>query len=163
MPLFIDRLPLHRGAITLPILISDQGAVAPSSSAQKLWAFDSGMSGDAFCWRFHLEQAGLDPDEDRLYRLVNVTTAVHFDRPVQLPVRRADIWLVSNIDSFQAAPHKLELAQGIVFRDELPPLFSMTEPRAFVGLRALRRAHLRLEVDFAARVVSVWTPDKKVE
>jgi len=160
VPLFLDRLPLERLAVALPVLIAEPGLDAPPDNTPvQAWALDTGMSGDAFCWRFHLEQAGLDPDSRRFHRLARVTTAVHLDRPVMLHIRKADIWLVSNLDSLRGTPYRIELAQGIVFRDELPPLYTTSEPRSFLGLRALRRARLRLEFDLAAGWLSVWTPD----
>ena len=160
MPLFIDRLPLLGNTISVSVIVSEPGLDAvPANAKAGESALDTGMSGDTFCWREHLEQAGLDADANRFHRTARVTTAVHLDRPVSLPVRNADIWLVSNIDSLRDSPLRLELAQGIVFRDELPPLYSTSRPRAFIGLRALKRARLRIEIDLAAGVLSVWAPN----
>jgi hypothetical protein len=76
----------------------------------------------------------------------------------QVPSRDADLWLVSNIPSLQGQPWHLELLQGIPFNDvtTLPdPHFN----RPLVGMTALRRARLRVELDFASDTLSVWTPD----
>jgi hypothetical protein len=103
-----------------------------------------------------LLDAGLDPDVLRFASPLNITTAVGGKTPV--PVRLADLWLISNVPSLQGATWRLELDPGIAFNDvsTLPdPHFN----RPLIGLRALRRAGLRVELDFANDTVSVWTPD----
>jgi len=80
---------------------------------------------------------------------------------VVVPIRTADIWLVSNLPGQSLAPFRVELNRGLPFRDvgRVPdPHFE----RPLIGIRALRRAGLRIEIDFAYDTVSVWTPDPNV-
>ncbi len=80
-----------------------------------------------------------------------------YDRQL-VPSREADLWLVSNIPSLSGQPHRLELVQGIPFQD----ITTLPDPhfqRPLIGMRAFRRARLRVELDFDAAVVSIWTPD----
>ena len=79
MPLFIDRLPFHvwmdasrspplpYWTVVLPVMIPEPLLTAPPSLAQvQEWMLDTGNRGEAFAWRHHLLQAGLDPDQRRL-------------------------------------------------------------------------------------------------
>lgn len=168
MPLFIDRLPFHcwidatRSAalqnwtITLPVILTDVGLTAPpASSPVQDWALDTGNRAEAFAWRHHLLQAGLDPDQGRLPRSLNVHTA---SGSMLVPLREAHLWLVSNIPALQATPYRIPLQRGLPFRD-VPQLPDPEYQRPLIGLRAMRTAGVRVEIDFAADTVSVWTPD----
>jgi hypothetical protein len=168
MPLFLDRYPLQRWVdqtrtppveqwvAVLPVLLSEPGLAAPPpGAAVQHWFLDTGSRGEAFAWRHHLLVGGLDPDVGRFPRIVSVTSALGGKHPV--PSREADLWLVSNLAAFQGQPWRLELMQGVPFYDvqTLPdPHFN----RPLIGMRALRRARLRVEVDCAADAVSVWVP-----
>ena len=77
---------------------------------------------------------------------------------VVVPVRDVDLWLVSNIPALQATPFRLVLHRGLAFLDS-PALPDPEHQRPLVGIRAMRSAGLRVEIDFAADTVSVWTPD----
>jgi hypothetical protein len=169
MPLFIDRLPLHSWtdqtrtppltswSVRLPGLVTEPGlSVPPAGIPLQEWVFDPGNTGDAFAWRHHLLQAGLDPDTGRGPHHVRMRVAGGI--PLQLPLRQADFWLVSNIPSLQANPFPLRLGQGIPFVD-LPTRPDPQFDRPLLGIRALRRARLRVELDFDGDTVSVWTPD----
>jgi hypothetical protein len=67
------------------------------------------------------------------------------------------VWLASNLPALQSNPYRIRMERGLPFLN-LPfrpdPLFN----RPLIGMRSLRRAGLRVEIDFAADVVSVWTP-----
>jgi hypothetical protein len=76
---------------------------------------------------------------------------------LRLAIREADLWLVSNVAAYHGAPHPLRLDSGVSFID-LPTLPDPNLNRPLIGTRALRRARLRVEVDFDAGVVSVWVP-----
>jgi hypothetical protein len=168
MPLFIDRLPFHswtdltrtppqtQWSVRLPVLLTDTGLPSPPPGLPiQEWVFDTGNTGDGFCWRYHLEVAGLDPDVRRA--ALQVRLRLSGSNPIQVPVREADIWLVSNIPSMQGKPFRFSLKRGIPFVD----LSKRPDPqydRPLIGMRALRRAGLRVELDFAGDTVSVWTP-----
>jgi hypothetical protein len=120
------------------------------------WLFDTGYRGDAFAWRQHLQTAGLDPDVKRAPGTARLAWAVGSEQYV--PARDAKLWLLSNLPAFQGSPFRLELQRGILFRDvsDLPdPQWN----RPLIGLRVLRRARLRVELDFDPGTISVWTPD----
>jgi len=55
------------------------------------------------------------------------------------------------------ATFRIALAPGILYHN----VTSLPDPqfnRPLIGLKALREAGLRVEIDFAADVVSVWMP-----
>jgi hypothetical protein len=119
-----------------------------------LWVLDTGFTGQVFAWRHHLEDAGLDPDTDHdTPILVRWTASVG---GVQAPVRRADLWLTSNIPG--TVPFLLPLGRGVAFRDQQVATPEPEYHRALVGIRPLIRAGLKVELDFAGRTLSVWTP-----
>ena len=73
MPLFIDRLPFHTWidptrtpalpywTIVLPMIVTEPTlTTAPPVAQIQDWVFDTGNRGEAFAWRHHLIQAGLD-------------------------------------------------------------------------------------------------------
>ena len=168
MTLFIDRLPFHFWtdntrtppvqfwSVRLAVIVSESGLLAPPSNAQpQEWALDTGNTGDAFAWRHHLIAAGLDPDISRAGSR-GVTSAMGGPKQI-LPIRSADLWLVSNLPALAASPYKIELDPGIPFRD-VPTLPDPQLQRPLIGMRALRRARLRVELDFASDTVSIWTP-----
>jgi hypothetical protein len=64
---------------------------------------------------------------------------------------------VSNVAAYHGAPHPLRPDRGVSFID-LPTFPDPNLNRPLIGMRALRRARLRVEVDFDADVVSVWVP-----
>jgi hypothetical protein len=169
VPLFIDRQPLTswtgqtqtppvmHWSVSLPVLASDPGLPMPPSGAPVVWWFlDTGHAGDAFAWRHHLVAAGLDPDQRQAPVQVALTTSVA--GRMLVPIREADLWLVSNVPAFRNSPFRLPLGRGIPFRN-VPLLPDPHLNRLLIGMRALHRAHLRLEIDCAGDTVSVWTPD----
>lgn len=118
------------------------------------WVLDLGNRGEGYAWRHHLLAAGLDLDQNRLQPIA-ITAVV--GGKVTVPVRKADLWLVSNLPVFANAPYRMVLQRGLPFQDTaaIPdPQFQ----RPVIGVRALRRAGLRVEVDFARDTLSVWTP-----
>jgi hypothetical protein len=169
MPLFIDRLPfrswtdqtrtppLTYAAILLPVWLTDPGLAAPGSNSQlQEWVLDTGNTGEGFGWRHHLVQAGLDPDAHRLPGHIRIAGSA-IQQPSRASLTEADFWLASNLAAFHSKPFRIRMERGLPFLD-LPtrpdPLFN----RPLIGMRSLRRAGLRVEIDFAADVVSVWTP-----
>ena len=74
-----------------------------------------------------------------------------------VPIRQADLWLVSNLPILAGAMWRMQLFPGIPFHN----ISALPDPhfhQPLIGLYALRMAGLRVEIDFAADVVSVWTP-----
>ena len=169
MPLFIHRLPFYSWtdqtrtppltywSISLPVLGTDPGLNAPPAGLPfQEWTLDTGNTGEAFAWRHHLLQAGLDPDVRRLPGNIRIASAAIFQAP-RAALRETDLWLGSNRPQFRGSPHRIPLKRGLPFLD-LPTLPDPHFHRPVIGIRALRRAGLRVELNFAADVVSVWTP-----
>ena len=168
MPLFIDRLPfacwtdatrsppLSYWTVVLPIMVTEPSfLVPPPVSLVQDWVLDTGNRGEAFAWRHYLLQAGLDPDLGRLPQPMTIRTVT--GRAI-VPVRDVDLWLVSNLPGQPLEPYRIVLHRGLPFQD------TRTTPdphfqRPLIGIRALRSAGLRVEIDFAHDRVSVWTPD----
>lgn len=169
MPLFLDRLPLHQWVdhtrspptphwtVVLPVILTEPNLTAPPPVAGvREWALDTGNRGEAFAWRHHLLQAGVDPDKRRLPQPLTIRTV---SGQVIVPVRAAHLWLVSNVPALRATPYRMVLHRGLPFHD----VTAVPDPnlqRPLIGLRALRSAGLRVEIDFAADTVSVWVPDQ---
>lgn len=169
MPLFIDHLPLHvwtdqsrtppltYWSIALPVLLTEPGLPGPPSGlAPQEWVLDTGNTGEAFAWRHHLVQAGLDPDVRRVPGSIRLAVPGGQSSPV--PIREGELWLVSNLPSPQELFHRLQLDRGLPFLD-VPTRPDPHYHRPLIGMRALRRARLRIELDLANDAVSVWTPD----
>ena len=168
MPLLIDRLPFHRWTdatrtppltqwtIVLPILLARPMLPnPPSGSTGTDWVLDTGTRGETYAWRYHLIQAGLDPDQNRLAQPMIIRTVAG---QATVPVRDADLWLVSNLPTLHSSPYRMVLHRGLTFRD-VPARPDPVFQRPLVGIRAMRAAGLKVEIDFANDTVSVWTPD----
>lgn len=168
MPLFIDQLPfdhwtdvtrkppLTYWALTLPIIVTEPTLIAPPAIAGiQEWILDTGNRGEAFAWRHHLVQAGVDPDQGRFPFSMSIRTVAG---QLTAPVRDVDLWLVSNLPALRASPHRISLHRGLPFHD----VTTVPDPhfqQPLIGIRALRAAGLRVDIDFARDVLSVWTPD----
>lgn len=167
MVLFLDRCPLYcwtdntvrppfqRWSVSWPVLLTEPGSPPslPAARAQR-WVFDSAFTGEAFAWRYHLQAGGLDPD---IGPAESVRYGSAFGTRELLAVRQADLWLVNNIPALRTRFFRLELFPGIAFRDvrQRPdPEFH----RPLIGLRALHRAGVLLQIDLARATVSLWTP-----
>jgi hypothetical protein len=124
MLLFIDRLPLYTWgpreassdrrllSVSVPLIVTNRRAVPRRGARPQRWAVDTRFTGEAYAWRHHLVEAGLDPDARRagatfLTPLGGV--------PQEFPVRQADLWLVSNIPALETTPYCLELDRGLPF------------------------------------------------
>ena len=164
--LFIDRLPMYAWvppgtwsdrqllSFCLPVIVSNPRSRPHPGARPQRWALDTRFSGEAFAWRHHLEEAGLDLDRGRTgsTRLKSLDGASQ-----EFPLRSADLWLVSNIPAFRDAPYRIALDDGIAFRD----LHFLPHPESncpLIGMMALENARLKMEMDFATRTVSVWVP-----
>jgi hypothetical protein len=167
MPLFVDRLPFHQWidatrslatmhwTIVLPVIVAEPTLPAPpAATAVQDWALDTGNRGEAFAWRHHLLKAGLDPDQRRFPQTLSIRTV---SGQLIVPQRDVDLWLVSNIPALQATPYRIVLHRGLAFHDT-PTLPDPEYQRPLIGIRAMRSAGLRVEIDFAADTISVWTP-----
>src|SRR5437764_1234319 len=69
----------------------------------------------AFAWRHHLLSAGLDPDQGRGPGAVAITSSL--PGKMLVPIRRADLWLVSNVPALRGSPYPLRLDRGVPFRN----------------------------------------------
>jgi hypothetical protein len=169
VPLFIDRLPFHYWedrtrtpplgywTIVLPVLLTEANLPAPPPGLlPQEWALDTGNRGEGYAWRHHLIQAGLDPDQNRLPQPVAITAAV--GGKTLVPIRQVDLWLVSNLPVSPPDPYRIVLHRGLPFQD-VPTIPDPQFQRPLIGIRAMRAAGLRVEIDFAHDTVSVWTPD----
>lgn len=171
MPLFIDRLPFDRWTdptrtpplsywtVVLPVMVAEPSLLGPPPVAQvQNWVLDTGNRGEAFAWRHHLLMAGLNPDQSRLPQPIVIQTVAG---KVTVPVRDADLWLVSNLAVSPPPPYRIVLHRGLPFHDvtKVPdPQFQ----RPLIGVRALRAAGLKVEIDFGRDTISVWTPDMAI-
>jgi hypothetical protein len=167
--LFIDRLPLYSREILtagrrrrvlyplLPAVVSEPSLDAPPPDAPpRWWKFDTACAPDACAWRFHLESAGLYPSPPDRLAPQQITIRTANDTAEELPTRRAAIWLVSNIPSLRRFPFPLDLRPGLPFYDRSPR--RTTDLYPLLGMGALHRARLRVQIDFAAETLSVRTP-----
>jgi hypothetical protein len=68
---------------------------------------------------------------------------------------------VSNIPALQATPYRMVLHRGLPFHD-VPTRPDPEVQRSLIGMRALRSAGLKVEIDFVHDTISVWTPDVPV-
>jgi len=164
--LLLDRLPLHcwtdhtrtspiqHWSVRIPVILSPAGGPPPSNAPPRPWVLDTGFSGEAFAWRHHLEEANLDPDQERGIPLSLRWSAT--GQRAQVPVREGDLWIVSNKPG--VGPFCLSLDGGIAFIDQRVATPDPEFHRALIGMRALRRARLRVEIDFAGSTVSIQTP-----
>lgn len=73
MPLFLDRLPFHvwtdptrtppltYWSVVMPVMVAEPTLTAAPPVAQvQEWILDTGNRGEAFAWRHHIIQAGLE-------------------------------------------------------------------------------------------------------
>jgi hypothetical protein len=166
--LFIDHLPLHRWtdstrtppqehwSVVLPTFITERGlSQPPAATPIQGWLFDSGNTGEAFAWRQHLLTLGLDPDVRRGTGQMRIKSSV--GKEILVPIREADFWLCSNVPALQGVPFPIRLEFGIPFRD-VPSIPDPQFQRPMFGVRAVRRAGLRVELDFSQDTVSIWVP-----
>jgi len=142
--LLLDRLPLHcwtdntrsfpikHWSMKVPVIPSRPGSLPPSAGQPQPWVLDTGFSGEAFAWRHHLEAAGLDPDQERGFPLSLRWSAT--GQRAQVPVREADLWMVSN--SPGVAPFCLSLDGGVAFLDRRVTTPDPEFQRALIGMRA---------------------------
>ena len=115
---------------------------------------DTGNRGEAFAWRAHIDQAGLDPNQHRLPMPMTIRTVTG---KTTVPVRDVDLWLVSNLHISPPPPCRIVLHRGLPFHD----VSTIPDPhfqRPLLGIRAMRSAGLKVAIDFANDTISVWTP-----
>ena len=83
-------------------------------------------------------------------------TGSAFGERVDLPICSADLWLFSNLPALRHVPFRLTLDPGITFQDAQAPASDFHRP--LIGMGALLRAGLKVQIDFARATVSIWTP-----
>jgi hypothetical protein len=164
--LFLDRLPLHwwipsaggekLWSVSVPALVTERNLTIPPAPAfGQRWRIDTGCTGNTYAWRASLLEAGLDPRRNILG-----TTRVVFgggSTREDLLVRAGALWLFSNIPALRGDPHRLPLNPGITFVNrDFRGDPGLSTP--VIGMRALRSAGLKLEIDCANDTVSLWVP-----
>jgi hypothetical protein len=164
VPIFIDRLPMREVLASyagrtlrtcyplLPGILTEPGEEEAPLDQCRPWKVDTGNALGAVTWRFHLEQAGLDPEHNLLPHSVSILSAN--SAAETLPIRRANLWLVSNIPSLRSRPLRLSLGIGFPFYNRPHP--NPRDRYPLLGVAALRRAGVRLQMDFARLTLSVW-------
>jgi hypothetical protein len=141
----------------LPAILTEWDAPGPPRGVPpRWWKFDSGCAPDASAWRFHLESAGLDPSAPARLDPELLSIRAANDAVESLPIRKATVWLVSNIPALRDTPYPLHLSPGLSFYDRAPRRTADLYP--LLGMRAFHRARLKVKLDFDAGTVSVWTP-----
>jgi hypothetical protein len=157
--LIIDRCPLQRASIALRVKITNVGVASPPASSTPIVCYlDTGFAGEFFCWRAHLVAAGIDPDMYRDPRRQRLRATLHAERSLGVPIRRADVWLLSNLPEYQDKPYRVELKTGISFRNAQSRSGGAV-PRAILGMQTLLIANAKVEIDFDRRTYSLWVPD----
>jgi hypothetical protein len=160
MELFIDREPIRKKGIVLTAVVTEPDVDSPPPNlTPQSWILDTGFVGEAFCWRVHLEVAGLNIDVNRFPGFLPGHTSLQADQPsVLLPIRMSNMWLISNQAELKERPFRLDFNEGIAFRDDsLPPKWLGRE-RALIGMKALARAKVKIEIDFSNMTFSLWVP-----
>ncbi len=168
MLLFIDRLPLARWAEgtseswfpLLPVLVGEPEDESPAAARCRLWKWDTGNTYEAYAWRFHLQRSGLYPcAADRLAPRT-VRAIVASGRTAILPVRKASLWLVSNLPHLRETPLRIPLYAGIPFvNEDYPTPSAQSFAYPLLGIRACRRVGLTIRIDLVNLTLSVWTPE----
>jgi hypothetical protein len=168
VPLFIDRLPFYAAEssrataavpklVPLPIIPSRSDLDAPPPGVRpQCWWFDSAFNGEALAWRHHLEEAGMNP-EDEPSGTSRVRPSVGFGPPKEFPQCAGDLWLISNLQAFAERPYRIVLRNGIAYRN-VRRLPDPDRNCPLIGMRALENSGLILAIDFRSKTVSVWTP-----
>jgi len=166
VPLLIDRLPIdcrfdrtcepseEYWAIRVPILLTPVGQ-RPAPDARPLpWVIDTGFTGEAFAWRHHLEESGIDFDKAKQRRAKIRWSASGEEASVWLC--RAHLWLVSNVDAPRKV-HRLTLYRGLTCNETRVAAPDPERHRALIGMRLLIRLGLKVEIDSADRTFSIST------
>jgi hypothetical protein len=135
-------------------LVADPGLPAPPRVRIQRWAIDTRFSGEAYAWRHHLLEAGLDPDD---LRTGSISLTPLGGSPQSFPLRDADLWLCSNLPTLKNRPWRLELDEGLAVRD----VGQLPNPEVncpLIGMRALVDSGLTIRIDLAHNTFSMWTP-----
>lgn len=171
MILFIDRLPLYyrdeknnpprrSWSVSLPAIASavELGTPTVGIESSQRWVLDTGNTLEASAWRFHLHEAGLNP-QIKLAGRTKVRSAN--GATDEIPIRKAALWLFSNVPAHRSTPFRISLDPGIAFFDSDCPKPDATRP--LIGMRALRRAGVKIAIDFSKAVFSLWIPGSWVK
>lgn len=166
MLLFLDRVPLYswvdhtrlpplrRWSVSLPATAAASELDAPLEGVvPQRWVFDTACTVDACAWRVHLEEAGLNPP----IKLAGKTTAYSaFGTREEFPIRKADLWLFSNLPALRDKPFRVTLNPGVSFFDRPCPRPEFFRP--LIGLGALIRAGVNIQLNSARTTASLWIP-----
>ncbi|MGH7136376.1 MAG: hypothetical protein ACREHD_11590, partial [Pirellulales bacterium] len=118
--------------------------------------FDLGFTAHAFAWRWHLEDAGVDLDLWDVPSNSSICSSID-NRKEPVKICQADIWLPEFPPRNDGRVERLETE--VLYRDQATrpdPQFN----RPLLGLRCFMSARIRAEIDFVAKITSVWWPAK---
>lgn len=148
-----DDSPVESWSVSIPIIPTYAGK-EPSANAQpQQWVIDTGFDGDAFVWRNHFVEAGIEFDEVKHQTAWVTSTAT--GRKSEVWMCKVYLWLASSVPPHE--PYRLAVPKGVACRRE-----TASDPnrcRALIGMRLLIRSRLRLQCDFGAFTFSLWAPD----
>jgi hypothetical protein len=163
--LLIDRLPFHQWvdrtrqpprehwSIRLPVLISAPGLDAPPAGATiQEWVFDIGFTAQAFAWRWHLENAGIDLELWDVPSNSSVRSSID-NRKEPVRICQVDVWLPEFPTRNDGRIERLDLE--VMYRD----ISNRPDPqlnRPLLGLRSFMSVGVKAEIDFLAKTTSMW-------
>jgi hypothetical protein len=155
------RIPPRRyWSVKVPVIIAAPGLSAPPASGRvQLWTLDIGYSGNAFCYEQHLVGAGLRREKWQLTGTVTHRSVLSQEKR-QGVLCQVDFWLLCSSDRNAKRPrfYRLEVAPGIGVNCERRTLGPEYD-RPLIGMGLLMKARLKIDLDFEARSVSIWSPE----
>ncbi len=156
-----SRLPPKRyWSVKLPVIVTPPDLPSPPADAPvQLWTLDIGFSGSAFCYEQHLVDAGLPRDKWQIAGTVTHRSVLSKEKR-QGVLCQADLWLLcgSRREAQKSRFYRLEVGPGIGVNCEQRTLDPEYD-RPLIGMGLLMNARLKIDLDFEARSVSIWTPE----
>jgi hypothetical protein len=140
-------------AVLIPVIPTEPDYPPPSATTRPFrWRLDTGCTSDGFISRSDLIEAGLNPNRPLLpSRPIRTTSG----EVVSTGQRSLDLWLVSNIPALRDTPFRIGTNPGLHVSTATRQVFSHFP---ILGMRALRRAGLKILLDYRRATASVWVP-----
>jgi hypothetical protein len=147
------RPELDALAVVIPIIPTAANRKPPKVDIRPFrWRFDSGCTSDGLIWRSDLLEAGLNPNRPLVASSALRTPS---GEVLSSERRKLDLWLVSNIPALRATPFRIRTSPGVHVASVHGP---MTGHFPILGMSALRRAGLKILLDYRRATASVWVP-----